>query len=118
MRECTHEDETLALGERFQNWGWKGGRVEGRVLHRLNCDLCGSVMDRIGEQGVEGWKGGGQNCCLSDAAEMERAKQATQAREDMYMERAKQATQAREDSTRGGWQKRLTFQQRPSPPVS
>jgi len=61
MRECTHEDETLALGERFQNWGWKGGRVEGRTLHRLNCDFCDSMMDRIGEQGVEGWKGGGRN---------------------------------------------------------
>ena len=65
LRECTHEEKTLVLGERFQNWGWKDGRLEdwkgggmeGRTVYCLKRDLQDSRIFRIGSR--EDWKGGG-----------------------------------------------------------
>ena len=44
--------------------GWEAGkigRMEGRALHRLNCDFCDSRIYRIGSSGWQGedWKAGG-----------------------------------------------------------
>jgi len=61
MREYAHEDETLDLEDGFRIGS---GRVEGRAVHRLNCDFCYSMIYRIGRQ--EDWTEAriGVNACI------------------------------------------------------